>query len=57
MRRGEDAGNATASELTQMVLPGLVGVHEPGLEQELSDDDLLGWKATNSLGQSRLPSV
>lgn len=27
-------------ELTEMVRPGLPGVHEPGLEQELSEEDL-----------------
>lgn len=28
-------------ELTEMVLLGLPGVHEPGLEQELSEEDLM----------------
>lgn len=31
-----------SQELTQIVRPGLPGVHEPGLEQELSDEDLVG---------------
>lgn len=38
----EDAEQILSLGLTQMVRPGLPGVHEPGLEQELSDEDLPG---------------
>lgn len=37
----EDADQMMSPELTQIVRPGLPGVHEPGLEQELSDEDLV----------------
>lgn len=38
----EDATQVSSPELTQIFRPGLPGVHEPGLEQELSDEDLVG---------------
>lgn len=38
----EDAKQMLLLELTQIVRPGLPGVHEPGLEEELSDEDLVG---------------
>lgn len=40
----EDVRRALSPELTQIVRPGLPGVHEPGLEQELSDEDLVLWE-------------
>lgn len=33
----------TSNGLTQIVRLGLPGVHEPGLEEELSDEDLVLW--------------
>lgn len=36
----EDVRQMLPPELTQMVRLGLPGVHEPGLELELSDEDL-----------------
>lgn len=39
----EDAEQMLLPELTQIVRSGLPGVHEPGLEQELSDEDLVGY--------------
>ncbi len=40
----EDVEQMLPSELTQIFLPGLPGVHEFGLEQELPDEDLVGWR-------------
>lgn len=37
----EDVKQTLSPELTQIDRPGLPGVHEPGLEQELSDEDLV----------------
>lgn len=37
----EDVKQMLSPELTQIVRAGLPGVHEPGLEQELSDEDLV----------------
>lgn len=49
----EDGEQMLSSQLTQIVRPGLPGVHEPGLEQELSDEDLVGYaKKKKSLGIS-----
>lgn len=36
----EDLWRTLLFELTQIVRPGLPGVHEPGLEDELSDEDV-----------------
>jgi len=34
--------HVVTGKLTQMVRPGLPGVHEPGLEQELSEEEVVG---------------
>lgn len=49
----EDVRQMLLPELTQMVRLGLPGVHEPGLELELSDEDLAFYDGEKAKSQTQ----